>query len=56
MGFNFSEVKEVINSSVTERQSETELDVTSDVRFEDDLDLASEDNSIITYVAGSISR
>ena len=32
------------------------IDATSDVRFEDDLNLASEDNSIITYVAGSISR
>ena len=31
-------------------------DITSDVRFEDDLKLASEDNSIITYVAGSHSR
>ena len=62
MGFNFSEVKEIFDSSVTERQNEIELEVdqvidaTSDVRFEDDLNLASEDNSIITYVAGSISR
>ena len=61
IGFNFSEVKEVFSSSVTERQSETELevdqmsDVTLYILFVDDLNLASEDNSIITYVAGSIS-
>ena len=63
MGFKLSEFKEIFDEVVTE-QDESELvfevdhmiDAMSNFRLEEDLNLDPEDNSIICYVDGSISR
>ena len=62
MGFKISEVQEIFVEATAEVQSELlfevdhVIDATSDINLSGDFDLNEDDNSIVCYVAGSLSR